>query len=375
MKAILYTILTNILSYILGLVPKSKDILVFRSFPDLTDNSFAVYNYLNIHRKDQYRLIWIFSNRESHKKHPEVESYYRFCLKAFYYFARAKYVFCTHGLYSFLDLNQGSKIVNMWHGMPLKTIGCLDPKYKGGNPTKADYLVATSPTFQKLMSKAFNNQDLNNVLVIGQPRNDLLFEETDFFINRGVDKNKYVAVGIWLPTYRKSSEGDIRADGVYNENGISFLSMAELTALGTFLKRNNVLLIVKLHPMDILQHAHFDAIDNMIILKQSDLKEQLYPLLGSCDFLLTDYSSVWIDYCILKKPIGYVMNDIEEYKESRGLVFTELDKKLPGVIIDNYVDLCNFIKERPNFNPKKIDIFNSYCDNKSTERLINYLSL
>ncbi len=47
--------------------------------------------------------------------------------------------------------------------MPLKTIGCLDPQRNGVNPTVADYLVATSPAFQKIMSQSFNNMDLDRV--------------------------------------------------------------------------------------------------------------------------------------------------------------------------------------------------------------------
>ena len=61
-----------------------------------------------------------------------------------------------------LELHQDNKIVNMWHGMPLKTIGSLDPSSGGHNPTTADYLVATSPFFQDIMAKAFNNMDIKN---------------------------------------------------------------------------------------------------------------------------------------------------------------------------------------------------------------------
>lgn len=334
-----------------------------------------MYEYLRKNKQDKYKLIWIYSDKNFLPEHPYVKGYYKFSFKAFYYYARAKYVFCTHGIYSFLNLKHKNKIVNLWHGMPLKNIGCMDSKNCGTTPTKADYLIATSSFFQKIMAVSFNNLDINKVLLVGQPRNDQMFEETDFFKNRDIDTTQYNSIGIWLPTYRQSIIGDVRSDGVYNENGITFLSMDDLHQLDKFLKEISSLLIVKLHPMDALQKANFEDFKNLIIIKPKDFKEQLYPLLGSVNYLLTDYSSVWIDYCILRRPIGFVMNDIEEYKNSRGLTIDELDKKLPGEIIDNYEKLINFIMNPPKFIDTNLELYNLYCDNNASKRIADYFKL
>lgn len=369
------SVLFSIISWFLNLIPKSDKILVFSSFPDYTDNAYAIYKYLLKTKGEKYKYIWIFSDKSKLAKYPGITAYYRYNPLAIYYFFRAKYVFCTHGIYSFLTLRQGLKIINLWHGMPLKTIGCMDVQSSGVNPTKADYLIATSPFFKEIMAKSFNDMPRERVLMIGQPRNDMFFEPTDFFKNRGIDATKYSSIGIWLPTYKSSIVGDIRVDGVYNENGISYLSMDDLNRLDGFLKTNNALLIVKLHPMDALQRVNFDTFNNLLIVKPTDFTEQLYPLLGSADYLLTDYSSVWIDYCILKRPIGFVMNDVEEYRKSRGLTIDDLSEKLPGVIIDSYDKLLSFITELPDFDDKYMELYNSYCDNKASERIVEYFDL
>lgn len=363
------------LSCLLRLIPQSKNILVFSSFPDYTDNAFAMYDYLKKNKQNKYKFIWIYSNKESISIYPEIKGYYKFTVQAFYYYARAKYVFCTHGIYSFLNIKQKDKIVNLWHGMPLKKIGCMDAKNGGTTPTRADYLIATSHFFQDIMAKSFNNISLDKVFIVGQPRNDLMFQKSDFFSNRKIDTNDYKSVGIWLPTYRQSIIGDVRNDGVYNENGISFLSMNDLCNLNNFLESNNSLLIVKLHPMDALQDVDFEDFTNLVIIKPKEFKEQLYPLLGACNYLLTDYSSVWIDYCILKRPIGFVMNDVEEYRSSRGLTIDKLDEKLPGYIIDTYEKLTTFIEHLPEFNDTNLELYNLYCDNKASERLANLFNL
>lgn len=364
-----------IISFLLRLIPKSGKILVFSSFPDYTDNAYAMYEYLRKNKENKYRYIWIYSDKTSTIKHPEIEGYYKYSIKAFYYFARAKYVFTTHGIYSFLDLGKRNNIVNLWHGMPLKTIGSMDLQGNGKNPTKADYLIATSIFFQELMAKSFNNMSIERVLLTGQPRNDLMFQETDFFRNRGIDRDNYRSIGIWLPTYRQSIVGDIRNDGIFNDNGISFLSMDDLHRLDAQLQERTSLLIVKLHPMDALQQIDFGSFSNLIIIKQQEFREQLYPLLGACDYLLTDYSSVWIDYCILKRPIGFVMNDINEYKNSRGLTIENLDEKLPGIIIDTFDKLVSFIDKHPEFDDSNLPLYNKYCDSKASERLTDYFSL
>ena len=368
-------IICLIISWFLSLIPKSEKVLVFSSFPDFTDNAYAIYEYIRRIRGGKYKYVWIFTDKSKLKLYPELQAYYKYSFKAIYYFFRAKYVFCTHGLYSFFTLRQGYKIINLWHGMPLKTIGCMDIQSGGTNPTKADYLIATSPHFKEIMAKSFNDMPLDRVLLTGQPRNDMLFESTDFFKNRGIDIKNYSSVGMWLPTYKQSIVGDVRVDGVYNSNGISFLTMDELAELDKYLNKQNALLIVKLHPMDALQMVDFDEFKNLMIIKPKEFKEQLYPLLGAANYLLTDYSSVWIDYCILKRPIGFVMNDVEEYRNSRGLTIDNLSEKLPGMIIDSYDKLLGFISNLPEFDDKNMKLYNTYFDNQSSKRVADYFKL
>lgn len=366
------SIFSRLLSYV---VPVSEWIIVFHSFPFYTDNSYAVYRYL---KKDtRFRCIWLYDEIVISEKITDMptEKYRRFSLKGFWYYFRARYIFCTHGVNSFLDLHQRNKIVNLWHGMPLKCIGSIDKQSNGANPTKADYLIASSPAFQDIMSKSFNNIDKNNVFVIGQPRNDLMFENTDFYNMTKINKEHYNRIGLWLPTYRQSFIGDIRCDGVYNNNGISFLSFDDIWKLNSQLANNNDLLIVKLHPMDILQKKSFPSFSNIIVFKQNEFKVQLYPFLGSCDYLLTDYSSAWIDYEILNKPIGFVMNDIEQYGNSRGLTFDLLPNILPGPILYNMELLLEFCSKPEEYNYPRTKIFNTYRDNKATERLMDKLNI
>ncbi|MCY6315229.1 CDP-glycerol glycerophosphotransferase family protein [Bacteroides fragilis] len=361
---------------------KRDSVMLFSSFPDYTDNAYALFQYISGSKQyDHYLKVWVLSDKTGYKackkdilsKNSNTKVVFRFSLLAFWYFFRAKFVFCTHGLYSFWDISQRDKLINLWHGMPLKRIGSMDPAKHGVNKTKAHYLIATSEIFRELMSKSFNNLDLSRVLLVGQPRNDLLFQKTDFFSKRNIQRTDYCSVGIWLPTFRTSIIGETRTDGISTNDTISFLNIADLQDLNIFLSEIKILLIVKLHPMDILQTVDFPLFTNIMIMKQNDFSFQLYPLLGATDFLLTDYSSVWIDYDILDRPMGFVMNDIDEYQKSRGLTFDNISEVLPGPILSDLESLKSFLKTPETYKKETQKKFNLYKDDQACYRLMHVI--
>lgn len=362
---------------------KRDSVMLFSSFPDYTDNAYALFQYISGSKQyDHYLKVWVLSDKTGYKackkdilsKNSNTKVVFRFSLLAFWYFFRAEFVFCTHGLYSFWDISQRDKLINLWHGMPLKRIGSMDPAKHGVNKTKAHYLIATSEIFRELMSKSFNNLDLSRVLLVGQPRNDLLFQKTDFFSKRNIQRTDYCSVGIWLPTFRTSIIGETRTDGISTNDTISFLNIADLQDLNIFLSEIKILLIVKLHPMDILQTVDFPLFTNIMIVKQNDFSFQLYPLLGATDFLLTDYSSVWIDYDILDRPMGFVMNDIDEYQKSRGLTFDNISEVLPGPILSDLESLKSFLKTPETYKKETQNKFNLYKDDQACYRLMHVIN-
>ena len=372
-------IASKIFSFLASLIP-TKNIILFHSFPDIADNSYAMCRYLHSCGIDnKYSFVWLiaeYNKKDIFQKNLEKNGIKAILVKrlsfmGLWYYIRARYVFVTHGLFDAIHLRQfPDKVINLWHGMPLKLLGASE---KRGIPcsSNSNYVVSTSHLYQKIMAEAFSIS-IEKVLITGQPRCDLLFEATDWFDSVNIKRNNYRKVGIWLPTYRKSILGDVRVDGDFNDHGVSFLDENELRKLDNYLVSNNLLLLVKIHPMDALQHVNFIDYTNLIFIKPKDFHSQLYPLLGACDFLLTDYSSVFIDYQILHRPMGFVMNDIESYKYSRGFYFDDIVKALPGPILSSFEMICEFI-EHPTYVDSEI-IYNDFNDNKSSKRIWDYLS-
>ena len=69
----------------------------------------------------------------------------------------------------------------------------------------------------------------------------------------------------------------------------------------------------------------------------------MYKFLGTTSALITDYSSVFLDYYLLNRPVAFTINDYEEYKEKRGFVFDDVKSLMAGPTISNFDDLLNFL--------------------------------
>jgi len=93
------------------------------------------------------------------------------------------------------------------------------------------------------------------------------------------------------------------------------------------------------------------------------------------DVLISDYSSVWLDYLLLKRPIIHYLYDDFETKDI-GLNI-DMKKDAPGVICNNEEELKALIVDiKRNYSqyvPKEevIRKFFKYADGKSSERYYN----
>ena len=186
----------------------------------------------------------------------------------------------------------------------------------------------------------------------------------DSAVRRGADK-----VILWLPTYR-NEEKDFPTP---------VLTERQALELNEMLKLRNAKLIVKIHPLQKLsgEMKKYSYIEFVTQEQLNKSEMTVYSLLRAADALITDYSSVYFDFMMLDRPIGFTVDDIEEYKKNRGFVFENPYDYMPGYKISNYGDVLSFIedviegndryaKERRELN-KKINFYN---DGKSCERVV-----
>lgn len=356
------------------ILPKDARRAVFCSFPDYSDNAQALYAYIAAHPRQDIpdRLIWLVAD-PSAVSLPAGQAIKKRSLRGIWHFWRAGYVFHTHGLFGNAAV-PGQINVCLWHGMPLKAIMNLDDTHTGRPPFTFTCTLATSPLFQEIMARAFGCPP-QRCLVTGLPRNDLLFDPPSLSQLLGRDFPDTDRMVLWMPTYRKSVVGDIREDGAPPACGIGFLAPEDLSQLNASLEARRLLLVIKIHPMQ--DTTPFGGIRYSHIRVLTAWEAPLYPLVGRADALLTDYSSVYIDYLLLDRPIGFITDDWEAYRDSRGFVFDDPQAVMPGPFLTDYAGLAAFLNDVASGNDPFQDRrrtltrrFHTYVDGQSCERVL-----
>lgn len=348
------------------LIRKHKNVcenrIVFknRQFQDFTDNARALFEYI-INNNAGYEIIWMVSDKKSFRnmKYKNVrfvtaENKYGWSsVPAFYYGNTAKYFFYTNHS---ADLNryhaQGQITVNLWHGCGYKG-STLDKKDIPHSDTMGwfDYALVPGNVFVDVKARYWHC-DKKKILPLGYPRYDWMLHPSltkEDILDRlfGWKKQNSKAV-IWMPTFRKSTQSG------YGENEIELpfelpglKDLSQLQELDRFLQDENLLLIIKKHPLQIGWNQEQEGLRNIHyvteqMLSGSDI--QLYELVGICDGLLSDYSSIAVDYMLLDRPIGYILTDFEIYKKKRGFVFENPLEYMPGEKIYDFNGVRDFLR-------------------------------
>ena len=98
----------------------------------------------------------------------------------------------------------------------------------------------------------------------------------------------------------------------------------------------------------------------------------MYQFLTLTDALISDYSSVAVDYMLLDKPIAYLLEDFEQYKKVRGFVFEDPLEYMPGYHIYSNEELDRFLSDIHNHKDiykekraHKLSVMHNQCNNYS----------
>ena len=170
-----------------------------------------------------------------------------------------------------------------------------------------------------------------------------------------------------------------------NEFNIPILDDKErLLAFNNFCKEHHMLVVIKKHYLQIPYDFGENVLTNIVYLENKDLEEnglQLYEFINCSDALVSDYSSVAIDYLLLDKPLGFTLDDYEAYTESRGWVFENPLEYMPGEHIYNVEQFEQFVldikegkdeygEKRARICAKTHNVTDCYC-----KRVLDYFEI
>ena len=184
----------------------------------------------------------------------------------------------------------------------------------------------------------------------GSPRTDILFSECretkKAQWKEKINADAWHKIILWVPTFRQRKNTN-RVDTAKNYPfGIPAIhSLDDLEELMETLRKNNILMILKPHLLQDLNCLKVSASENFMIMTQNELEDcqaTIYDVMKSADAMLTDYSTIGFDFMLLDRPIGYITDDMKEYK--LGFSIPNALELMPGMKIENIRDLEVFIE-------------------------------
>lgn len=266
----------------------------------------------------------------------------RWRLRVIVAYLTAELVITTHGLYGMPATPRRKPVLDVWHGGPAKGGGRHYPfRRLPGRPSS--FLVVTSGLLAE-HTLSGSGMTRRQMIWAANPRVDQLGRPASdaMLVKIGLDPSRPFVV--WMPTFRQG-KGSVR-DAAWVNTSDADLDSRLSDLLGSMLSdqldQAGVQLVVKPHPLDLLARE----VRGGIVLLSEDLNEvglPLYSLLGRSAGLITDYSSVWMDYLTVDRPIAFYMPDRQAFEVGRGSLPDGAYDSLPGFLLESDDDVRAFV--------------------------------
>lgn len=370
--------------YISCFYKRDRNMIVFGAWfgEKYDDNSKYLYEYI-IKNHSDLRVMWITNKKEIFEFLKEKN--FPVCLsdskEAIEYCKKSKYVITVTGDSDIgiknLNYLGGAYHINLWHGVPLKKIMYDDEyslkkntlKMKLGKilrkfPYRNKYVVSTSSIISNIYKSAFN-LDEKHILQLGQPRNDYFYTDHENPYKKRYKNKKIV---LYMPTHRNEGKKKLDLDKIL-----------DLNKLNELCEKNNMIFLIKKHFYHSKEEDVSVQYNNIFDITNEVTYSQI--LLDAADILITDYSSCYIDYLLLNRPIIFYSFDIEDYKKNDRQLYFKYEEVTPGKKCLSYIDLEieleNLLKLKDEYAIKRQEVCNLFydknCQNKVSDNIIKIL--
>lgn len=223
----------------------------------------------------------------------------------------------------------GVRLVNVWHGIPVKAMGNMAEGFPRAELAAEFHDWSHLHTFcvsseleRSFMTACFLT-DASKVRVTGIPRTDMLLQpsrmtarqqQIDAEVAAAKNGRKMI---LYAPTFRDY------------QVGASGLQRADMERLNVLLARHDVLLAVRPHPREADTYDQLTTGLSHVLPADSRRWEDGNGVLRQADALITDYSSLWLEFLLLQRPMLAFWWDYEKYASDRGFL-VDIETLFPG---------------------------------------------
>ena len=250
---------------------------------------------------------------------------------------------------SWLDLPLGGLflrfrryVLHLGHGILLKGLGFTEKDghfikklYYFLNKSNITCSLATSDFMAKLVAKSMGTS-VRRTVICGQPYTDALFKEP--LVLPEIDNTEFKV--LYAPTWRKHSE-------------VKLFPFADFDfeKMESFLTQNKIHIYVRFHPayeetipVDILKMKN-------VSLFSAKKYTEVMDYINIFDTLITDYSSIYLDYMPLERPMIFLPYDLEEELKTSGFVMDYMENT-PGLKPSSQAQFTDALLQAKN-NPEQ----------------------
>lgn len=353
----------------------SRKIMLYSNM-GFRDNVKALYDYLiDVGYNQKYKIICSTNDYKMYNKDlPSNVIFVSNIRGVLLYFSAGFVYYCFGKIPIFHGKDQ--KVVQMWHGSAFKAPD--EGMLKGHSFDKPYYtnVFSSSKHFAPIFSYCFSIP-VQQVVICGQPRCDVLYKENPHYAF-----GEYRKLILWAPTFRKSSVTGY-SDSTADDNLVPVLKKEDFAEINSKLRELGVKVVVKLHPLQDLDQYHTTDLDHFVLLSHKEFvrrKMDLYKFMAQSDALITDYSSIFIDYLLLDRPIAFTEDDMDDY--TRGFVFDNPKSYQPGFRIKTKEDFLAFAESLVNGDDdykserkRVMALANDYHDGKFCKRALECVGI
>lgn len=356
-------------------------------------SKYLIEYLINCH--PDFKCTFVTKNKKVYQelKEKKIPCLMNDSIKAVYTIARAEAVFSTQWLTD-IDYDyprKGRHYYYLGHGQPLK-VAYKALSNKIDNPVKISKeklkensffshvydrtvgqllynwktykhidFVSASSNFLKYYMQLDFGEDMD-VRVLGMPRNDGLFDEERMKKERWIGGLDGKFIVTYMPTHRLYGNGEITP--------MPFLDNPEYQK---WMRENDVVLLMKQHPNMIPKLNDVPQLDVIRDITREGLDPQV--CIYHTDVLVTDFSSVWMDFLLLKRPIiFYIYDDFETMDVG---CYYDIREDPPGHFCYTEDDLFQLIKNAREYYDRMrpsehiVSKYHKFQDGKTCERYYN----
>lgn len=351
-----YGVITRILDLFINAKPKSW-VFGAAGGGSYSEGSKYMLEYMLKNHND-FECTFITKNKKLYQelKDKGLPCEYNYSIKGCIRIARAGKFFTTHSNSDiFYDFRKkGRKNYYLVHGQPLKIAQLalrknatywenVEHKNSFVSALRAivhrclisdmqmkdfDFVSATSYFLKPYMEIDFDH--MIPVKVLGMPRNDGLFDHERMQKEKWIEGLDGKFVITYMPTHRLYGHGEVSPTPFINRPDVQ-----------SWFKENNIVFLMKQHPNMIPKLKDNRETETIKDITKLGLDPQV--VIYHSDVLITDFSSVWMDYLLLRRPnIFYIYDDFEH--NDAGCHY-DIREDPPGHFCRNEDELYALIKQ------------------------------